>query len=432
MTALIKPSEAAAVSIEEIAQRQISFYADIRSPKSTAVIGVGDFLAQIGSGKWKPQVLEVQRLRGKGDKAAADVAKKSLPAVTFSGVFTNRSIAGLTTHSGLMCLDLDDLGDRLAEVRAILQADPYPLAVFRSPSGMGLKVVVAIDPKDHAGAFQAALDHFGSQGVEVDPSGKDVSRLCFASLDPELWLRKAPGRAQVLSAPLHFCTPAPSAISAPSTPSTPSAPPTSSAHSARQMDAIALRKARNAIEKKLNLTPRLARIFQQYVGGRIAREGERNSTMVDTVAALYHVVSEEHVLQMSVMWFDLNAGLFSATRAQHERECKAMIRGNAETYTREMGEMGKAYYSMLNVRERAAFRIVRDLGARGDDNIFFLSSDELGDRIGCQSRHAYRILRDFERDRILDQVTLGQRRAAGSAPRATEWRWKPSQLMLNY
>src|SRR5207248_4640270 len=88
-------------------------------------------------------------------KEASGKMKKFLPAVLWSGHFLERSDKGLQQHSGLLCADLDDLGDQLSEVRAKLRASPYLWAMFTSPTGEGLKCVFRISPsvEQHLASF---------------------------------------------------------------------------------------------------------------------------------------------------------------------------------------------------------------------------------------------------------------------------------------
>src|SRR5207249_4214719 len=59
---------------------------------------------------------QVEAIRDKhryGDENAKKLAgelKLQLPAVTFSGTFTERKNGALKQHSGLLCADIDDLG----------------------------------------------------------------------------------------------------------------------------------------------------------------------------------------------------------------------------------------------------------------------------------------------------------------------------------
>jgi len=65
------------------------------------------------------------------------------------------------------------------------------MAVFLSPSGDGLKVLVPIIG-EFAGAFRAVAEHFARLGMEIDEARKDQTGLCFASHDPSLWVAADP------------------------------------------------------------------------------------------------------------------------------------------------------------------------------------------------------------------------------------------------
>lgn len=117
---------------------------------------------------------------------AYDAHKKTLPAFTMSGTCSDRRTP--LAHSGLLQVDLDKLGNRLASVRAQVQADAHIAFGFLSPSGDGLKLGLRIDGSRHLDSFFAAEAYFReTYGVEIDPSCKDKLRLCFVSHDPDLW-----------------------------------------------------------------------------------------------------------------------------------------------------------------------------------------------------------------------------------------------------
>ena len=123
----------------------------------------------------------------KAAKESIGTLKRGLPAVMFSGQFSARRAAGLVAHSGLIVADLDELGPDLEHVAQLAKDDPHAVACFRSPSGDGLKIVYRCDPSDHAAAFRSMDAHVVSRySIAPDPSGKDVSRLCFLSHDPDV------------------------------------------------------------------------------------------------------------------------------------------------------------------------------------------------------------------------------------------------------
>ena len=144
----------------------------------------------IKEGKYKEQVEAILKLIAEGQEEEADKLKKQLLAFTPSGTFENgRKAELLTQYSEYVILDLDDLNPvQLVEAKKIVALAPYTFAVFISPSGNGLKIIVAVNSKaeHHKLAFQQVSDYYAQAlQVEVDSSGKDVSRLCFMSYDPD-------------------------------------------------------------------------------------------------------------------------------------------------------------------------------------------------------------------------------------------------------
>jgi hypothetical protein len=167
-----------------------------RDPSAAEVI------QQIQVGRYQPRITEIREKfayalkRTNGDRKAAKMAvgalKKMLPAVTFSGVFGIRSKANLQTHSGLLCADIDNLGDNFVSVRSTLAGDEHLFALFTSPTGDGLKAVYRIPicktEAQHKAAFRAIADRVKERaGIEVDNT-PDTDRLCFISWDPEATL----------------------------------------------------------------------------------------------------------------------------------------------------------------------------------------------------------------------------------------------------
>lgn len=122
-------------------------------------------------------------------KEEYDKKKKNLPYVCFNGTFKYRSKAGIDKRSGLIILDFDKMESfkQAEDFRDSLHTDEYVFAAWISPSGLGVKVLVRIDCKgDHEGYFEALKKHFNSP--HWDESGKDVSRTCFESYDPDIYV----------------------------------------------------------------------------------------------------------------------------------------------------------------------------------------------------------------------------------------------------
>mgnify|MGYP000240960645 CR=1 FL=1 len=147
---------------------------------------LGDVLAWIGDPP-QPLATLIEDYRS----APSPEKKQALPAAMFSGRFHRRAREGLADYSGVLCMDFDHLTDAPAD-RDRLRGDPYVLSAFLSPGEQGLKVLLPVPggPTSHKRAWEAADAYLrGSYGLEADRSGKDLTRLCFLSHDPEMLLQ---------------------------------------------------------------------------------------------------------------------------------------------------------------------------------------------------------------------------------------------------
>ena len=126
-------------------------------------------------------------------KKAVDGPKKKLSAATPSGQFSYRNAEGLIQHSGIYCADLDFLGSQIEPVQRLLRASVHLFAMFISPTGDGLKAWFKIsdDPERHGDSIRAVAKHiFDLTGAVIDQSCTDVSRLCFVSFDPDIYVNE--------------------------------------------------------------------------------------------------------------------------------------------------------------------------------------------------------------------------------------------------
>jgi hypothetical protein len=117
-------------------------------------------------------------------------AKKQLPVVCFSGKFESRRDDALVSHNGLIVLDFDHID--IDDSRSILGTDEYIYACWVSPSGDGIKALVKIStPSKHREHFKAIKLYMErTYGLDVDPSGKNESRACFESYDPDILINE--------------------------------------------------------------------------------------------------------------------------------------------------------------------------------------------------------------------------------------------------
>ena len=112
--------------------------------------------------------------------------------VTFSGTFSQRNDKHMRKHSGLLTIDFDHVSD-LSQLKTQLLDDQYfeTELLFVSPSGDGLKWIIPIEltKVKHQDYFKAVANYIlHTYQLEVDQSGKDISRACFLPHDPEIFI----------------------------------------------------------------------------------------------------------------------------------------------------------------------------------------------------------------------------------------------------
>lgn len=165
---------------------EVTVFKHAKSPQPWFHRNIMDCLEAIQYGKFIELTNTVKNAENKAEKQAA---KAKLPAFTPSGTFKYRRYADLIKHSGLICMDIDDV-QNMEETKRIINADEYTFASFESASGKGLAFLVKIDPERHLESFLAIEQYYLSKKISIsaDQSCKDVSRLRFFSTDFELYL----------------------------------------------------------------------------------------------------------------------------------------------------------------------------------------------------------------------------------------------------
>ena len=132
----------------------------------------------------------VKKIRAEKRKAERNEIKKQLPAICFSGTFSKRADSAIVDHSGLICLDFDGYVKQkeLLQDKENFTKNKFVFSVFISPSGNGLKVLVKIpaDADNHANYFNSLEKHFNS--VYFDKTSKNLSRVCYESYDPLIYI----------------------------------------------------------------------------------------------------------------------------------------------------------------------------------------------------------------------------------------------------
>ena len=152
-------------------------------------------LEEIRTGKYRHAIVYLRKSLTEKKEEAYNKAKKSLPAFTPSGKFVGgRKLEFLAEYSNTIILDIDKLSkEDLTKASHLANQSEFTYASFISPSGNGLKILVKIDtPKaEHKETFLLVQDHYEKLlNLEIDKSGKDITRLCFYSSDENLYLNE--------------------------------------------------------------------------------------------------------------------------------------------------------------------------------------------------------------------------------------------------
>ena len=140
---------------------------------------------------------ETEQLRAITDEDKAREYKgQHLDYVTPSGVFSYCSDHSLVKHSGILCMDLDHLDNRVEDLFQLLIHEPMfqTLLLFRSPRGFGLKWFIPIDLSrcDHRTWFTAVRNYlmhtYHLDDKQVDKACGNPSRACYLCYDPKAYL----------------------------------------------------------------------------------------------------------------------------------------------------------------------------------------------------------------------------------------------------
>jgi hypothetical protein len=137
-------------------------------------------LMDIKSDKWKDRVL----------KCHNDLKYKDwLPCFTPTGSFSHRSIKGMESYNGVICLDVDHVDDPISLKEKVKSAS-WVHAAFITPSGKGLKVIVKTTstPETYKVTEEKVAAMFlDLTGFARDNRCKDIARIQYISYDPDLY-----------------------------------------------------------------------------------------------------------------------------------------------------------------------------------------------------------------------------------------------------
>lgn len=179
---------------------EVTFLPDIHCRDEFLTITLSRTMVEITTGVYKDVIEQAREKLQAGDEEGYTHAKRSLPTYIFSGTFRGKAVAAnFSVPSGVRILDADKLSkhnETPESVKARLAHDNSIAAVFTSPSGDGVKIIVRVstvkDAAESKAEFRKIEAYFQEKhGIVLDETGKDIARLCFTSYDPDAYINYA-------------------------------------------------------------------------------------------------------------------------------------------------------------------------------------------------------------------------------------------------
>ena len=395
-------------------------------------------LEAIKLGQWKDRVDQIRSHVRDGDSENAESLKKKLNAITFSGTFNKRSNESLNIHSGILCVDLDNLNHELLTTKDALSSDPHVISAFISPRGNGLKVLVAIDATNadqHLACFHATKSYFKKYSVTLDESCKDVCRLCFGSYDPDCYIAPKDKLIQY--------------ISPQSTPLLSSSLSSSLSTGYRLQDtvyrtplepidhkelALILSDRDRLLKENSKTHPDLVILYESVLidKGEIGLH-KRNEWLLEMVVFMYHSFSFDMALQLAELHRTIYPKLYSGTQYDHRKSFISLWKGVEDNYHTKLSEDELFFYNTLEEPYRSAFRICRDFARRNSTLHFFLGNDHLASRLGPKNHvKGSRFIQRLIKIDVIELVEKGKQRQKGEKrPPASTYKWAVNTTALN-
>jgi hypothetical protein len=165
---------------------KISLFLNKTLTTPVAHIPLWDFCANVINGAYRS---EIEDIRNEQDPDKRKTLKCELPAVTVSGMFSERNKNGLIKLSGYLCIDMDSKDNPgICDWKIFRDSiGTWDEVVFcaLSASGKGAFAIIHLAyPECHLAQFKALQQDFKGQGVIIDKNCSDVTRLRFMSYDP--------------------------------------------------------------------------------------------------------------------------------------------------------------------------------------------------------------------------------------------------------
>lgn len=174
--------------------KNVSWCEDLHKPGNIQNSQIGLLLESIRVGGKDGSIVNmINRLRNEPEESTRKQIKTQLPVIMWQGQFSARKKDGLQRLSGVMCIDLDHLSpEEQDRLKYELSCAQWVMALFRSPSGDGLKVLVktdVYDPTIYENCYRQLRELIENDYTcKTDDKCENYGQGCFASYDPKIWI----------------------------------------------------------------------------------------------------------------------------------------------------------------------------------------------------------------------------------------------------
>lgn len=165
---------------------QCTRFKSLRSTTPNYYSSIMSVLSEIASDTHKQKVTKIRSL----PYEQMSKVKDTLPVFTPTGIFTHRSIAGLSEYNGVICLDIDHIDDP-SDLKNKCKKLSWVWTAFITPSGKGLKVLVKTNATvNNYRQVEIKVSEMFTSATDAirDNRCKDIARIQFVSYDPEIWI----------------------------------------------------------------------------------------------------------------------------------------------------------------------------------------------------------------------------------------------------
>ena len=182
---------------KEVEEVLPSFFWTIASSEGHQLINKDELVRIIKFDEMTKNHTELYRKQVPISKALADNTKLMMPGITASALMDGqgKQVANILKPTYWLAVDIDKIPDeKMQEVIAKADTDPYVMARYVTASGHGLRILARYKPFDDPEVtavelfdvvVRKAMDYFSIlQGVPADEKCCDITRMCGLAHDP--------------------------------------------------------------------------------------------------------------------------------------------------------------------------------------------------------------------------------------------------------